>query len=172
MAWLTYEWSRRPQPHRVDPESLEQFTPLMAALIRFNHEYRGKFLLPLDGTTLELLLEDDLAIVFERLPAWLQALAAGDGRQDLLFGSQGTELTLSAQRSGESVGVSARPLDPARWLPGKPLVISLDSFVRDWSGFLLAFLEELARFESALRLDAEWQDYRDRMLDIRRRVSP
>jgi hypothetical protein len=164
MAWLTYRWHRRLQPHEIDPDYLSELPLLTATLVRFNHKYQGEFKVPLQATTLAFLLEDDLAHVFERLPDWLSCVCAGVDPAELLFGTQGTELALSAERTGNSVRVSARSFDPSRPLPGGPLVVPLREFVADWSQFLLTLLEALANLEPRLRTDHTWQQYRDTIL--------
>src|SRR5689334_8374978 len=97
---LTYCWVARPSPHAAHDEYLFQLSVLHAALIRFNRAYRGEFQVPFKGGTLTFLLEDDFAIVFDQLPVWLSTIASGDGKAELLFGSQGTELVMIAERKG------------------------------------------------------------------------
>lgn len=166
MAWLSFAWRQRPKPHRVNQNYLEQLSLLEGTLTRFTHAYEGEFLIPLQGATLQLLLEDDLLFVFDRLPAWLACLAAGDGSADLLFGSQGTELVLIAARSGKTVTVSATSLDQTRPFVGGPLVVSLCIFFEDWTRFLLALLDALAEIEPKLNADEAWQRYRSEIAAV------
>ncbi len=160
MAWLTWHWEERPEPHGIDAAWLSERAPLRQALIRFNHAWTGEFLVPLHGRTLSFLLEDDLAMVFDRLPAWLATLAVADGKAELLFGSQGTELVLRADRSGGDIMVSATRLDDAGSRIGHPKAVAAGEFFGDWSGFLLSLLDALTDMEPELRRDDDWRRYR------------
>jgi hypothetical protein len=160
MSWMSWHWEQRPEPHAIDPDWLAEQTPVRQALIRFNHAWRGWLRLPLRGHTLSFLLEDDLAMVFDRLPAWLAALAAPGGEADLLFASQGSELVLYAKQSGEDIVVSATRLDDNASPIGHPVAVPRTIFFADWRAFLLSFLEALATLEPALRRDEEWRRYR------------
>jgi hypothetical protein len=161
---LTYRWARRPEPHAVDEEYLRDLPLLRATLIRFTHVFSGEFRVPLQGGTLTFLLEDDFTIVFDQLPSWLSTIAAGEGKAELLFGSQGTELALIAESNGDMVRISAQSLDPEQPLSMRPLDIRVNEFLREWSGFILDVLDALAKFDSALLQNEEWQQYRASVL--------
>jgi hypothetical protein len=160
MAWMTWHWKERPEPHEIDATWLSEQTPLRQTLMRFNHACRGAFEVPLRGCTLSFLLEDDLAMVVERLPAWLATLAVADGKADLLFSSQGTELILHADRSGESIMVSATRLGGGGWAIDHPIAVPARIFFTDWRPFLLSFLDAMAAIEPASRRNGDWRRYR------------
>ena len=160
---IPFSWRARPKPH-MPPEDFLAGVPLLrASLIRFNHVYRGGFKIPLTGGELALLFEDDLAIVFDALPGWLARLASPkEGSEPLLFGSQGTELVLTAQRIGEAIVVSAHSIDPEHPMEAifQPLTTDAHTFLRAWVTFLSAVLTALADFEPRLCADSGWLDYR------------
>jgi hypothetical protein len=162
-------WAARHPPHTPPEAFLAELQLLQAALIRFNHAYRGEFQIPLRGGELTLLLEDDFEIVFDQLPGWLGQLAATEAPASLLFGSQGSEFVLHAERRGEVITQAAESLDPDRPLPAtlQPLDVTAVEFFSAWTDFVLAVLDALADFEPGLRNDAGWRDYRAAMLAVR-----
>ena len=108
---LAYRWWKRDRPESLVEEYLEGQDRLWVTLLRFVSRWEGEFIVPLEPDSLTLTL-DDLPIVFDRIPCWLNALALGDGEADLMFASQGTELTLTATRARGAIAVGARSLAP------------------------------------------------------------
>ena len=169
---ISYHWAARDVPHEPPEDFLAELPLLAATLIRFNHIYRGEFHVPLRGGVLDFLLEDDFAIVFDRLPEWLSAVASTESPSPLLFGSQGTELLLVAERRGDKVVVSAQSIDPKHPLSAslQPLEVSARTFFDQWREFVLAVLNALATFEPKLGGDAGWRDYREAIEAVGRSV--
>src|SRR4051794_8898813 len=96
----------RPEPaHTLYDADLEvELPPLLIALRRFKHKYFYSTAIMRAGDHEDHLeLSFELAYALPQLPDWLERLAKGDQKGGLLFGSQGSERELIAERHGEMV---------------------------------------------------------------------
>ena len=165
---IRYDWRPRAHETPLVEEYLQDDDPLWSALKRFTSRFEGRFTVPLepDPLTLEL---DDVPMVFDDLPDWLNGLATGDARKELLFASQGTELKLVAERSGDLVRLHALSIAPDLPLSAThgPVVAPAGRFLNAWADFVLTLLNALVLENVSLVEDAGFVSYRDAIARVK-----
>jgi hypothetical protein len=143
----------------LDEEYLAELPPLLAAVRRFKHEYFRAEVVMMAGDREDILeLAFDVAYALTQIPDWLRRLN-DEGRASLMFGEQGSEQELIAERRGEVVEYSLRPFftNPDACPRAR---VPAAQFLGEWTRLTGRVLDTLAALQAGLADDPEFKGLR------------
>jgi hypothetical protein len=155
-------WGPRPPPTSYDPEPEAEQSPMSVALSRFKHRYfQSLATVEAGDQKTELELAFDVLYVLNQLSPWLEKLKH-DGRATLVFGAQGSERELIAERRGSCIVYWFRDFfsDGA---DSPRACVSAGSFISEWQQLGKSILDILAEIYPPVERDEEYINLRERI---------
>jgi len=153
---LKADFEPKPSSRPLDPEAECDLSPMSVAMDRFEHRYfYSTVVMKARGHEDLMELAFEVAYALDQLPGWLANLMGSEKRAGLIFGAQGSERELVAERHGEIIrywfrsfgstgGDSPRSEAPAR------------VFLRAWTALGGRLMEELVALTPELEKDPEF----------------
>lgn len=164
---LKADFEPKPAATPYGPETGSQLDPMFVAMRRFQHRYFYSTVVMKAGGHEDLMeLPFEVAYALGQLPAWLANLTRPGKRAGLVFGGQGTERELVAERHGEIIRYWFRPFfssggdSPRREVPA-------GEFVREWIALAEKLMDELVALAPELEKDSEFLALRVEMGKLR-----
>jgi hypothetical protein len=147
-------------------EAADASAPLMAAMQQFNHDYfYSQVSMKADDHEDTLELAFDIVYAITQIPGWLSRLASGNCRSGLLFGAQGSERELIAERQGQEVVYWFRPFfsDGA---DSPRIRAPAAEFLNEWIRLTNKVLDKLVELHPPLPGDPEFEELRKSLNNV------